>query len=533
MLSQALDPRAQQWVEDTLQRMNLEQLCAQLILVSGGSDEGFVDYLAQHWEQCPVGGIFVWHGSLQDHRRRAEKLQRAARIPLLVAADLECGPGSIIDAPQFPDPLAVAAAGNTEWAYTAGECAARYARACGINWSFSPVVDLNINPDNPIANTRSFGDNPDRVIPLLSAYIRGLQENRVAACAKHFPGDGADHVDQHVTTSINHLALDDWKKLHGRVFSAVIAEGVATIMIGHIALPAWDAETVTGGLPRPATLSRRITTELLREEMGFRGLVTSDDMNMGGAAGCVGRPERTLAIFEAGCDMLLLAHVPEDIETLINAVRSGRIHPDRIRASARKVLELKAALGLHQAMEFAPEPEAAEEARWRQVADDIARSAIHCVRDELGRLPLRKLKPAARVLTVTLSLDGRELPVVDEELQRRGFRVEHLHNPADYNFWRKASEYDAVFVNFAIKAGWCHMSVRSVGPTNLMFMNAFYRTHPAAVFTSFGSPYHLRALRNLPVYLNAYSDSAPSQRAAVAAWFGEIPFGAGTPPVKL
>ena len=533
MSGRELEPEARQWVESTLKNLSLEELCGQICCVGGGSDDSTVDYLAENWQRVPVGGIFTWHGTLDDHRRRISRLQESARIPLLVSSDLESGPASIVDAPQFPDALAVSAAGNAEWAYAAGECAARFARACGINWAFAPVVDLNLNPDNPITNTRSWGDRPDRVIPLTAAFIRGLQEHHVAACAKHFPGDGVDDVDQHVTTSVNRLSLEEWKRLHGRVFAAMIGEGVATIMIGHIALPAWDGDKVVGGIPRPATLSRRITTRLLREEMGFRGLITSDDMNMGGVAGCLGRPERTLAIFESGCDVLLLAHVPDDFEILLEAVRSGRIEAGRLRASVRRILELKAALGLHRGASFAPEPDAADRLRWQEIAGKIACSAVHCVRNERGVLPLRGLRSGSRVLTVTMSLDESELPVVDEELRRRGFQVDHLRNPADFDFFRKTGRYDAVFINFAIKATWCSMTVRCVGPRNLMFMNAFYREHPAAVFTSFGSPYHLRSLRNLHTYLNVYSDSVPSQKAAVAAWLGEIRSPEGTPPVRI
>ncbi|HIE10053.1 MAG TPA: glycoside hydrolase family 3 protein [Kiritimatiellae bacterium] len=533
MLGRQLDPEARQWVEATLEGLSLEELCGQVCCVGGGSDDAVVDRLCETWPRVPVGGIFTWHGSLADHRRRIAGLQTSARIPLLVASDLESGPASIVDAPQFPDALAIAAAGNPEWAYAAGECAARFARACGINWTFAPVVDLNLNPDNPITNTRSWGDQPDRVIPLAAAFLHGVQDNGLAACAKHFPGDGTDDVDQHVATSVNRLSLEEWKRLHGRVFAAMIGEGVATIMIGHIAFPAWDPENCTGDVPCPATLSQRITTRLLRQEMGFRGLITSDDMNMGGVAGCLGRPERTLAILEAGCDLLLLAHVPEDFETLLRAVRSGRLKVGRLRASVRRILQLKAALGLHRGASWASEPAAADRARWQEVAEKVARASVHCVRNERGVLPLRRLRSGSRILTVTMSLDDSKLPVVEEELRRRGFQVDHLRNPADCDFFHKARRYDAVFVNLAIKAAWCSMTVRCVGPRNLMFMNSFYREHPAAVFTSFGSPYHLRSLRNLPTYLNVYSDSAPSQRAAVAAWLGEIQFAGGRPPVRL
>jgi len=519
-----LDPAARRWVESTLASLTPEEMCAQVIFVGGGSDDAAVEELARRWNEWPCGGIFTWTGTMAEHRRRLQKLQEAVRIPLLVAADLECGPAAVVDAPQFPDTLALGAAGRPEWAQAAAECAARYARACGINWTFAPVVDLNLNPDNPIANTRAYGDNPEQVIPLAAAYIRGAQEHGLAACAKHFPGDGVDDVDQHITTSVNSLPLDAWQRQHGRVFAAMFREGVASVMIGHIAFPALDPSVSPGQVPTPATLSSRITTGLLRQEMGYRGLVTSDDVNMGGVAGCYSRPERIRRIFAAGCDVILLGRLPEDRDALLEGLRSGEISEERLRESVRRILELKAQLGLHRGDLFREAPPADERRRYEETAERIARAAVQLVRDEKGILPLRNLRPGARVLTVTLAHDGRDLPVVDAELRSRGFRVEHLVNPADFNFARRTAEYDAIFLNLKFKATWCVSTVRCVGMQNLMFMDAFYRRHPAAVCTSFGSPYHLRVLRNLPTYVNVYSDSEPSQRAAVAAWLGEIPF---------
>jgi len=525
----------EKWVAETLSSLSLEQQVAQLMLPTIAGGDEHVQHLADLIPQIPVGGVFLSSGTAEQHRRHVALLQEASPLPLLVAADLEVGPGEIIpDTVFFPEGLAVGAAADTDDAYLLGKAAALYGRSVGINWTFSPVVDLNINPDNPVTNTRALGDDPNRVIPLAAAVIRGIQEHGMAACAKHFPGDGVDDLDQHTTTSVNSLPLDKWKQLHGRVFSSLYRRGVLTTMVGHIAFPAFDPHLDRRRAPRPATASHRIVGDLLRGELNFDGLIVSDDMNMGGVAGYLSQSERMIAALAAGHDMLLFPNLPDDYHAVLAAVRSGRIPADHIRAAAARVLRLKAVLGLHRRESpFSPEPDAEEKKLLSAAARRIARNALHLVRDFNGLLPLRDLPAGAKVLTVTLAADGVELPLVDEELRRRGYQVEHLRNPHDFHFHLRARNYEAVFVNFAFRATWCHGSVRSIGAHNQIFMHSFYSEHPRAVFTSFGSPYHLRVFHTLPNYINAFSICPESQRAAVAAWFGEIPMNARSPVGNL
>ena len=529
---QPLTSEQAQWVETTLASLTLEQRVAQLLQPKIDNEDS-VEFLLKTLEKIPFGGLFVWGAKKDVHLERLGRLQAASRIPIVVAADLENGPGYVVaGTAQFPDTLAVAAANSEELAYTMGKAAALEGRASGIHWTFAPVVDVNLNPDNPIANTRSLGDNPERIGALAAAIIRGMQEHGLAACAKHFPGDGIDDVDQHISTSVNSLPLEKWKAVSGRTFNSAFAAGAWSTMIGHIAFPAWDPEKDKRGALRPATVSRRIVTDLLRTEMKFGGLVVTDDMNMGGVAGYMNFRDRTVACINAGCDMYLFPNLPHAYDALLAAVKSGDLSEERVTEAARRVLEFKARLNLHTGQLVGRSPTAEERNGFDQAARQMAEKALVCARDVNGILPLR-LKPGARVLTVTMTNDNLDLPDVDKELAGRGFRVQHIIADNYGCVDKFIHEVDAIFVNFMFKANWGVGSPRSVGPHNRMFMNGFYMEHPRVVFTSFGSPYQLRQFSTLPNLINTHSSSPGSQRTAVAAWFGEIPITGKSPVGKL
>jgi beta-N-acetylhexosaminidase len=523
----------QKWVDEILASLTLEEQVGQLLIARIDGDAQ-AEALAELAARLPFGGVFVWGASEADHRRRIGRLQAASRIPVVVAADLENGAGHVIyGKTPFPDSLALAATGREDLAYTMGKAAALEGRFVGIHWTFAPVVDVNVNPDNPIANTRSLGDQPDAVARFASAIIRGMQDHGLAACAKHFPGDGIDDVDQHAVTSVNSLSLEDWKRISGRTFSAAFADGVLSTMVGHIALPAWDPETDARGALRPATVNRRIVTDLLRREMQYEGLIVTDDMLMGGVSAYMNHHDRTVACIAAGCDMLLFPTLPLDFDLLVGAVRSGALPAERVRDAARRVLEFKARLGLHRGELNGRAPTAEERASFETAAREVAEQAICRVRDVNHLLPLKGLKPGASVLTATLSGGRMDLADIDRELERRGFRVKHILNPGCAALMPIAADYDAIFVNFMTKADWGIGSARSIGDQNRVFMGGFQMEHPRVVFTSFGSPYHLRQFGALPNYINVHSSSRASQLAAVAAWFGEIPMNAKSPVGNL
>jgi len=528
-----LSVEQQDWVEGTFDSLSLHERVAQLLIPNVGMHGG-VERMLQLLHEIPVGSVFVAGATRDEHLANNRRFQEVSRVPLVVAADLECGAGHIVEGMvPFPDPLALAAANSEELAYTLGRAAAVEGRSVGIHWTYAPVVDVNVNPDNPIANTRSLGDDPPRVARLAVAMLRGMQEHGLAACAKHFPGDGVDDMDQHTVTTVNHFSRAEWFRVSGHTFKAAFSAGVLSTMIGHIALPAWENDKDARGCYRPATVSPRLVTELLRGELGYRGLIITDDMNMGGVAGYMNRRDRTVACIAAGCDMLLFPKLPGDYHFLLEAVESGVLSEARVDEAVKRVLAFKARLHLHRGESVGPAASREQRAEFEAASRRIAEGAIYCVRDLRAQLPVTGLGPGSRVLTVTLSVDGIDVPEVDAALWERGFEVEHMLNPHDYLFMDRAPAYDAIFLNFVFKAAWGVQSVRSVGVHNRIFIGGYFNDHPCAIFTSFGSPYHLRMFSTLPNYINVHASSPDSQRAAVAAWFGEVPMSAESPVANL
>jgi beta-N-acetylhexosaminidase len=529
-----LSETQQRWVDATCAVLRTEDKVAQLLIPTLGAYDYRREAVDAFLAERMLGGIFVGIADRDRHREEIAKLQARCSIPLVVASDLEAGAGHFVrGGVPFPELLAVAAANDAQLAYTLGTAAAREGRATGIHWTFAPVVDVNLNPDNPIANTRSLGDDPDRVARLAEAIARGMQEHGLAACAKHFPGDGVDDLDQHTVTSVNTLSRQQWHRISGLPFRKAIEAGVWSVMVGHIALPAWDDSQNACGVYRPASISPRLVTGLLRGELGFQGLIVTDDMNMGGVAGYARRRERTVACIAAGCDMLLFPKLPDDYATLLQAVRSGALPEARLDDAVRRILAFKARLNLHTGALFGAVIPAHEQQAFAAVSRQIAAAAVVKVRDLHGTLPIRHLRPGARVLTITLASDSQDVPEVDGALRERGYHVEHMNNPDDLRVGDQTFAYDAVFVNFVFKGRWGVQSVRSVGTHNRIFIGGFYSDHPCVVFTSFGSPYHLRMFSTLPNYLNVHSSCPDSQRAAVEVWFGEAEACGSSPVAHL
>jgi beta-N-acetylhexosaminidase len=529
-----LSAAQQRWVDTTFAGLGTEDKVAQLLIPTLGAYDYRREPVDAFLVERALGGIFVGMAEGDRHRAEIAQLQARCAIPMVVASDLEAGAGYFVyGGVPFPEPLAVAAANDAELAYTLGTAAAREGRYAGIHWTFAPVVDVNVNPDNPIANTRSLGDDPERVARLAVAITRGMQEHGLAACAKHFPGDGVDDLDHHTVTTVNTLSHQEWYRISGLPFRRAIAAGVLSIMVGHIALPAWDDTRHACGVYRPASISHPLVTGLLRQELGFQGLIVTDDMNMGGVAGYAGRRERTVACIAAGCDMLLFPQLPDDYTTLVDAVHSGALPEARVDDAVRRILGFKARLHLHTGELFGPAVTAQEQQTFAEASRQMAAAAIVKVRDPHGTLPLRHLRPSARVLTITLSSDHQDVPEVDRALRERGYQVDHLYNPDDLRVSEQTFAYEAVLVNFVFKAAWGVQSVRSVGLHNRIFIGGFYTDHPCVVFTSFGSPYHLRMFNTLPNYLNVHSSSPDSQRAAVQVWFGDAEASGSSPVAHL
>lgn len=344
-----------------LDNLSLAQLVAQMIVVraSGYLFDHQIQYpdwepprqKLQHWVQdLGVGGIIFLGGSAAELAVRTEELQSWSAIPLLMAADIEEGVGQRFSgATWFPPPMtlgailrsnakAIAPTNPTlalDYAYQMGAVIAQEAEAIGLNWVLAPVVDVNNNPDNPVINIRAFGEDVDTVTKLTRAFIKGSQGYPVLTTAKHFPGHGDTAVDSHLALPVLAHSPERLESLELEPFRGAIAAGVDTIMSAHLLIPSWDAQY-------PATLSPRILTGKLRQELGFEGLIVTDALIMGGITNSYGATEAPILAVEAGADILLMPVDPEGaIAAVVQAVTSGRISLTRIKQSVQRIWQAK------------------------------------------------------------------------------------------------------------------------------------------------------------------------------------------------
>ena len=486
-------------------------------------------------EKYPVGAIFLAYGKKEDYRAVAEAIKNKIDTPPVICADLVHGAGSrITDGVLFPWIMAAGAANSEELAEKMGIATAKEGRSCGVAWTFGPVVDLNINFHNPLMHSRAFGEDPDHVLRMSKACIRGIQsEGYMAATAKHFPGDGIDGRDSHICTSVNSLSRKNWEKSYGKVWRGVIEDGVMSIMSGHISLPFIDPEIDYSGA-LPATLSKKIQIDFLRNELGFKGTIISDAVCMVGFTSRLPRSKRAVENIRAGSDMVLFAKPEEDIPFIIDAIQNKTLSEERLTDAVKHVLELKARVGV---LENSSNPKVTDEDihTYNLWADEIGAKSISIVRNEDNLIPV-PIKKGAKVLTVTVQSDRelrgviQELTVIDEELRKNGFEVDHLKHPEGPELVKVASKYDAVFMNTNCppRYGTTFFDPYSIAPC----WDSFWPGHPCVIWTAFCNPYKIYEMPYVSNMINTYSNTPSSQRAVVKVWLGQAK-AIGKSPISL
>lgn len=544
--------RGSEWVERTLAGLSLRQKAAQMVMPWSGAE--YVSTDSPEWDRLRtlvrdegVGGIIMSIGLPHTWAAKTNALQREARVPLLVATDLESGPGMRLAGvwtlphllPQgggtvIPPAMALAATGSDTLAFQVGRAIGREARAVGIRMTLAPVLDVNSNPANPIINTRSYGEDPAEVARLGTAFVRGARAGGVLTAAKHFPGHGDTHTDSHValpTLPVDRARLDSVELVP---FRAAVAAGVDAVLVGHLAAP-----RVAGAGDRPASLNAFFVDGLLRREMGFGGLVVTDALIMGALTRRYGAAEAAVLAVVAGSDVLLQpVDAKEAIDAVVAAVRSGRLTEARLDASVRRLLAAKERAGLSRATEVdvaAVERVVGSRAH-RALAEEVARRSMVLARDARSLVPFRR---GGRVLSITYA-DATALNAgrfLDAALAEGGATVESVRTderttPAEWTALReRAARADRVVAA-------AYVTPRE-GRGNVAAGVGFTRWTEAAaadglpvVAVSFGSPYLLTSFPSAPAYLLAWTGEEVSQRAAARALLGTAPV-TGRLPVSV
>jgi beta-N-acetylhexosaminidase len=464
-------------------------------------------------------------------------MQRLAKTPLLIASDFEHGASMrVAETAKFPYLMAYGATRDLNDMRALGKATAQEARTLGVSWIFAPDADVNNNPDNPIINVRSYGEDPQAVAAGVGAFIEGAHsdlQNYVMVTAKHFPGHGDTAEDSHMLLAKLDQPKDRIESLELVPFRAAIEHGVDSIMTAHMAVPAFDTQ------PIPATVSRNILTGLLRDELKFKGIIVTDAMDMQGVAALYSQGEAAVRAIEAGADVLLMPGNPEAcIRGLMAAVESGRISRQRIDASAAKIMAAKQRAGLFRSKLVSLDEisDNLDDPKFDQLAQSVADRAVTLVRDDKHLFPIPDPDGACLVVMSEGQFSQRGQTLAAELRKRARNLKTYVTNSTipDGVLAAIATDaaqckqiYVAAFVTVAAYRG----SVGLEGGLNTFLNNLVHGPVPVALI-ALGNPYLLRSFPDVGSYAATFSTSTTSEIAAAKAIFGEIPIG-GKMPVSI
>ena len=537
------------WVEETRESMTVEEKLEQLFFPIGYSaNEGYLQYeLLSH----RPGGVMFRTGKTEELFSAYSYLQNHSRIPMLLAANLEAGGDGIVEeGTAFGKQMQVAATGDPEQAYRLGRIACAEGQAVGCNYAFAPVVDIDMNYHNPITNVRTYGSDPDMVKQCGLAYMRGARECGSAVSIKHFPGDGVDECDQHILTSVNSLSCEEWDRTYGDIYKTLIDGGALTVMVGHIAMPAYQKKfnPEHTDRPMPATLSPELLKQLLRGQLGFNGLIISDASPMVGFLCAMDRRRSVPFCIEAGCDMLLFnKDYAEDLEYMKKGYEAGILSEQRLEEAVTRILALKAALKLHEKQKqgrLAPSREGLDVigcAQHRDWARECAEKAVTLVKDTQHLLPLDP-KKHHRVLFEILGKCPSEQRVAQRfiaDMEKEGFEmipyqeeVFDFSKPMRFETVEEfRSKYDLVIYigNVENASNKTTARLNWHAPFGAGNNIPWFVEIVPTLFISLQNPYHLLDVPMVKTYINAYSNHDLMIDTVVEKLMGRSPFTGQSP----
>ncbi len=549
-----LDDEDIRWLEETFESMDTEEKIGQLFCpIEFSTDENVLKELV---ETKHIGGVLFREGKAAEILGAHNCLQKYSKIPLLTASNLEMGGvGSALEGTYYGRQMLISATNDTNKAYELGKVSCAEGKAVGVNWSFAPIVDIDRNFHNPITNVRTFGDDPKKVRAMAGAYLKAADEENVAACIKHFPGDGIDERDHHLLTSVNSLSTEEWDETFGYVYKELMEDGAKTLMVGHIALPAYeDYYNEKEGIKAdevkviPASLSKNILQKLIRQKLEFNGLITTDATPMVGF-GCAMEREKAIPLaIENGCDMILFTKdAQEDFAFMRKGVESGLLSSKRLDEAVKRILATKASLGLHKdkaegrlikdetGLEILRNPD------FVKMAKACADEGVTLVKDTQNLLPISPSKTKRVLLEIMGDFPSNERVCASfkDLLEKEGFEViiyekEVLTEKgiAFDNIAQFKAKYDLVIYIGNIETA----SNKTVSRLNWHTVFGLGNNMPwfvcevPTMFISVGNPYHLLDAPMVKTYINGYCNSEYVIETIVEKIMGHSEF-KGTSPI--
>ena len=533
-----------QWVEDTIADMTVEEKIGQLFISHNRNLD--VDEAQEKISKYHYGGQrYKDSGSAaKDVFNFTKGLREVAKTPMLVAANCDNGgDGACEEGTYIGSGAAVEASGDEQVAYNAGFVSGQTCKALGVNWNFDPCVDILYNWRNTIVNTRAYGTDADTVLKYTRAYLKGITDNGLATCVKHFPGDGTEERDQHLILGVNELSPQEWDESFGKVYQTLIDDGLHSIMVGHIALPHYSKKLrpeFTDDDIMPATLAPELLTDLLKGQLGWNGLTITDASHMIGFAAAMKRKDAVPLCIAAGCDMLLFFRdEDEDYQSMMQGYRDGVITEERLMDALRRIFGLKAAIGLHKGAHQPTEDglsviNGEEHQRMAADAADKSITLVKNTRDELPIRPDTHPRIELRVLSSNepgaIYASGGTADLIKEELEAVGFQVTLARGDeriggkvADYN-----ANFDATFT-FCDQRGYASENAYRIRWANPMSADIPWQVwEKPVVFVGLNWTTHLYDVPMVKTFINAYKPTREVIRQTIQKIMGESEF-KGTP----
>lgn len=544
-----LDDEDIKWVEDTKAGLSEDEKLGQLFMdmLWNNTDEEIIERI----EKYHMSGFRYANQTPEGLYHQNEMIQKYSKVPALIAANVESGGnGAVNEGVKIGDPVAIGASGNKENAYYMGYYGCKEAAAIGCNWTFAPVVDINRNWRNCVVSNRCFGSDENMVLEMGREYLRGAKEAGAACCMKHFPGDGLDERDQHIVTTINTMSCEEWDDTFGKVYRGMIDAGVESVMIGHIQLPSYSRRLCPGIQDEdimPATVSKELLNGLLREQLGFNGLIITDATHMVGLTSKMKRSQFVPYVIEAGCDMVLYYRdKDEDMESMREALKTGLLSQKRLDEALTRVLAMKAMLKLHKkqaAGTLMPPKEGisiigCEE--HKKKAAQVIDESITLVKNTKNQLPFT---PSGHKRLMLYSIDSgagifggsRETveDIMKQELEAAGFTVTVMDKESSKNGKQLlagtpvkefVSSFDGVIL-IANVSGFSQSNERRLHWSMPMGPDIpWYVTELPTIFVSVNNPFHLIDVPMVPTYINAYSPEREVIRQVVEKITGKSEF---------
>ncbi|MBA3784721.1 MAG: glycoside hydrolase family 3 C-terminal domain-containing protein, partial [Acidobacteria bacterium] len=518
------------WVEQTLRSLSLRERIGQMIVVGALGEyknvasEKFADIKKQIVEN-KVGGFVFYRGDVLELAAMTNEMQRVSKIPLLMAADFERGlPMQIKSGTSFTHNMGIAAAGNPNDSYQKGQIIAEEMRAIGINWLYGPVSDVLNNPANSMVNVRSYGENPQTVSRFVEAEVRGLRDGGVLSTAKHFPGHGDTPIDSHINTPTINISRERFETVELAPFRAAIAAGLDSFMTAHIALPEITGDNV------PASLSPQINRDLIRKELKFDGIITTDSLGMGAIVKNYKGVEGAVRAIKAGADIALLPPDPKGtIDAIEQAVLRGEIPKKQIDDSVRRILRAKYRVGLatKKSVDLAKVNKIVEKPENVKFANELAERSMTLFRNENNVLPLGT-KQANNTLFIVVAGDddpdqGKVFQTAIETRLKnaRVMRVDKRTTEKEYEqILTEAGKAGTILVAPFVKRAALKGTI-ALPETEADFVRKLIDKNKSVAVVAFGSPYQLQQFPEAKVYLAAWAVEDVAQNAAARAIFGE------------